>query len=478
MMLRCNKASPRALIQLLVLVIGWGVACDVRHVASAAVPEARERQLTLHDALDLAQANNNRAQRAREQMAAAAAQRKSVRGKLGPAIDLDGSVTVWDKALEVSFEDMLQGGAGESNGGTGAGAAGALEPVSVRDQVTTQLSVTATQQIAAQVFGGYHIVALQEQAVRDEASGSLLTVSYDAIQSYIRLKQTLAGAEITRAALRQVEAQLNQGQALFRAGSIDRNDLLKLELAVARAEASVIEAESRVRVAQSALALTLGLPYGTALEPSEAFADPPPSFSRTLDECMKQARRYRPELRAARTTVEIADTFHSIAKWDYAPQLTALASYQNVQGQGFLAPKNSYFVGGTLKWNLWEWGGTHYRIQQRAHEAAQAKAGVGALENQVELEVQQSHSDLEVAERTLAVARKAVTQAEEAYRIEQMKYAQQMSSTLELVDAQLSLTLAKLTMNNALHQWYLAGAALSRAMGEPVAESIFGDRVQ
>ena len=97
----------------------------------------------------------------------------------------------------------------------------------------------------------------------------------------------------------------------------------------------------------------------------------------------------------------------------------------------------------------------------------EGRSGLALLRRGVRLEVQQSHVALEVATRLLAVAKRAVAQAQEAYRIVGAKYAAQASTTKDLLDAQLALTRAELLRSNALYGWYLARAALARALGEP-----------
>jgi outer membrane protein TolC len=105
-------------------------------------------------------------------------------------------------------------------------------------------------------------------------------------------------------------------------------------------------------------------------------------------------------------------------------------------------------------------------MRSAEQKLTQAEAGVAELRKGILLQVRKSFFDLETAAKKLAVPRKAVQQAEEAHRIEQVKYTAGSSTTTDLLDAQLALTRARLTTSNALHGWYLARAALARAMGE------------
>ncbi|HSQ61669.1 MAG TPA: TolC family protein, partial [Polyangiaceae bacterium] len=52
-----------------------------------------------------------------------------------------------------------------------------------------------------------------------------------------------------------------------------------------------------------------------------------------------------------------------IAWLKWAPQLNLMASYQHVEGSPF-QQKDGAYVGGTLSWDVWDWGSTIGGIHQ------------------------------------------------------------------------------------------------------------------
>ena len=69
-----------------------------------------------------------------------------------------------------------------------------------------------------------------------------------------------------------------------------------------------------------------------------------------------------------------------------------------------------------------------------------------------------------MARRQVAVAEKAVTQAEENYRINVANYQEQMVTNTEVLDAQTLLVKAGTDRVNALADYHMRLAGLERAM--------------
>lgn len=439
--------------------------CALPIAATSATASAAPVSLTLEQAISRAASRNDTVQAAQSSLAAAASQRKATRGKLGPSLDVNASVNIWNQALDVSFAPPGATAQQKQQAGTAR----------VRNQLTSQVAVTLSQPIAVQLFKGYKASKLGQRAAHQQLDQTRSSIVFSVAKAYIQLKQAHAGAEIAATSVKQVKEQLRQGRSFYRAGVIGKNDLLKLELALAEAEAAQIRADAGVRLAGSALAVLIGEPTATPLRASQEFADPPPEVTLSLKSCLSRAIDRRPDLRVAQTRVEQARTAHDIALWNFAPQLSAVATYQNIQGQTFF-PKNSFFFGGVLKWNVWNWGQTYYAADKAGQQVSAAEHRVAAQRSRVELEVRRTYLDLKVAEKTLHVTRKGIDQAEENYRIEKAKFSKQASTAKDLLDAQLALTRAQLTRVTALYSWYVARAALAHAIGDPlpVREMIAG----
>jgi outer membrane protein TolC len=85
--------------------------------------------------------------------------------------------------------------------------------------------------------------------------------------------------------------------------------------------------------------------------------------------------------------------------------------------------------------------------------------------DRVALEVKEAVIVLLEANQKIRVAEKAITQAEENFRISQERYNAQIATSTEVVDAEALLTQARTNYYDALYDYHLASFALKKATG-------------
>src|SRR5262249_42519008 len=145
--------------------------------------------------------------------------------------------------------------------------------------------------------------------------------------------------------------------------------------------------------------------------------------------------------------------------------ILAIGTYQHTEGQVFF-PKNAWFVGATLSWDVWDWGKTSASVREAEARASQAAIGQAALTDQIAFEAQRRLSDAQTAHETLGVARTAQDAAEEAYRIQSVRYAQGAATTTDVLDAETDVSRARTGYAQARYDYYLAQVGLARAVGQ------------
>ena len=433
---------------------------------------AEARSLTIDQAVALALQKSPALAKTKDQLAGLEAQRKSLRGAYFPKLSVSANVFVWDDKLEFASFDA---GALAANATPEClSVLGCLAPLlsafdfgPIRDQVTSQISVTLAQPITPllQVHKGYQAIKAGKRAVQHGLSVNRLDITASARKSYIQVKQAEGGVKIADSAVEQVEAQLKIAKAFAQAGLLGRNDVLKVEVGLARAKGAQLRTRSGLELARTALAITLGLPASEPIEATETFADPPPPFRLSFDACLGRALKQRPALAALQAQVEANEAQTGAAKNALIPTLVALATYQHSEGMGFANPKNQFFAGGTLSWDF-SWGQDWYKVEAARSKTRAARQDIKQAKDGIYLQVKKAFLDLATARQELAISRVAVKQAEEAYRIEKTKYEKSSATTTDLLNAQLALNQARLTENTALYSWYIARSELTRAMGD------------
>ncbi len=437
-----------------------------------------ERRLSLADATRLALAQNPELKLEDVKITEAEARAKSTGSNWGPKLLLDANLLVWNDAqkfeLAIPTADQLAAKLKPTDLATllKYGDLLALMPYlfdlgNIRDQVTAQIQLTLAQPLTPllQVHQGHKATRkLTEAAVLDRES-KRGEVVYKVKEGYLKLMQVQRLAEVAQTGVDQVQEHLKRAQQFQAAGLIGKQEVLKALVELARAKERVIKARYGISLASSALAMLLGLPLEEKLALTEKVVDPPPPPRGELSELMRKAGSQRAELRSLEKKHEAAVADEKRNKLDLVPQLSAIATYQHTEGQGTLMPKNAFFFGGLLKWEVWDWGGKYWNAKAARARVAQAELGKKLLTEGVALQTKKAYLDVQQSREELEVARTVIKEAEEAYRIEQKRFAANANTSTDVLDAQLSLTRANLAYTTALYGYYIAQAALEYAVG-------------
>ena len=127
---------------------------------------------------------------------------------------------------------------------------------------------------------------------------------------------------------------------------------------------------------------------------------------------------------------------------------------------------NAGYVGAAASWDVWDWGTTTSGItgaEVRHHQAISARY---KLDSEIRLEVRRAYTDLQQSKEARAVARAAVAQAEENYRLITKRYEANAATSFDVVDAEALLTQARAQFETSLYDYLVARAALRRATGD------------
>jgi outer membrane protein TolC len=265
----------------------------------------------------------------------------------------------------------------------------------------------------------------------------------------------------------QLEAQRKQAQSQFDNGVIGKNDLLRAALALAQAKQRAIQTRGQVVLARGQLGAAMGLSPDEPLEPVPYTSEPPPIPEPGLESAEARAVAQRLELRDLSRQVEQAESNKAFAKKKLVPAIDAIGNYTHTAGSEF-AQVDSAYVGLTASWDVWDWGTTISGIHEADAKLHQAILARKKLEDQVRVEARKAFVDADTAHEALDVARSAVSQAEENFRIVTKKFDNNAATSFDVVDAESLLTQARGQVEQALYDYLIAGAALQKATGAPL----------
>jgi outer membrane protein TolC len=413
------------------------------------------RRMTLADAIATALRTGLQVKAANQAVAAAELRVKAAGAQRLPALQAAANLQYWDRPLDVSFGPP-------PTAGTPASPA-----VRIRDQLTWQASVTLVQPLTG-LIALSRLIDLEENgtgAARADSAQARLDAAQGAAATYLRVLQGRALEAIAAKSLEQVEAQLKRAQILERGGVMGHVDVLRLTATRAVASQALMRARGATTVAVASLVLALNLQPGTAIEVVDDLPDPPPPFVLREPEAVQIASSDRPEIDAARERVEQAVANRGVALARMLPNVNAVSTYQHTEGQAAFQPKDAWFIGGVLSWDVWDWGRNWRGVREAEARAGQAAFNAEALRKQVAVEAQRTLVDLRTADEALQPARAELEAAEEAYRIQSVRYAQGAATTTDLIASEVEVLRARSGYAQARTDVYLSQVALARALG-------------
>jgi outer membrane protein TolC len=416
--------------------------------SARAQQESAARLVTVADAVGLALRHNPDALSSDAQVQGAESSRAEARGGFGPKLHVDANAQQWDSVFRIQF--------GNQN-------------FTARQAFTWSASVSLVQPITP-LFAIYDQYKVQDFGVDVASIRRAVTrrdVALGVVEAYYRLLEAMRLSQVATASVAQLEAQQKQAQSLFANGVIGKNDLLRAGLALATARQRAIQMGGQVELGRGQLAAAMGVPDSESFEPVPFVGEPPPGDEPTLPSAEGRAVAQRLELRELDRRIDQADKTVSFAKTKLLPQVNAIGNYTHFDGSPFQQVNGAY-VGLFASWDVWEWGTTLNGIAEAEARLRQARLARKKAEDEVRLEARRAFVNATTAREALGVARAAVSEGEENYRIVVKRFENAAATSFDVVDAEALLTQARGQVETALYDLLIAQAALEKATGAPL----------
>jgi outer membrane protein len=273
--------------------------------------------------------------------------------------------------------------------------------------------------------------------------------------------------------------QLKDQQNRLEAGTVPRFNVLQAEVALANSQPDLIRARNNYLVAQLELSRTLGLEASKSATGKPTFTAVGDLQARDrkigLQNALAAALVRRPFLKAQQQTIFTEEQQITVAKAGLKPRLEANGGYEmrNSRLTDDLSKEtNGWFFGVTGDWAIFDGFATKGRVMQAQARLATARITYADSVLQVELEVQQAYARLQEARELITSQEKVVEQADEALRLARERLSAGAGTQLDVLNAQVALTRARTTQQEALYDFNVALAEFDRATG---ANTVYDD---
>jgi outer membrane protein len=320
--------------------------------------------------------------------------------------------------------------------------------------------------VATQLLTDFGRTASLEQSARLRNAAQNQNVSYTRAQVLLEVQQAYYQALAAESVLKVEQATLDLRRLTLRQITALSQSALRSTLDVSFAQVNVSEAElalSRAENDDRATHARLSAALGYAQDQPFSLADEPlpPNLSRDVDGLIAQALHDRPDLAALRLNHEALESTAEAEKRLRNPTVTAMA----VGGD---APFRDDKIRGTygaagINVNVPVLNGGLFKARATEAEARAAAADkdVQAISLAIARDVKVAWLDANDAFHRLDVTSRLVAQADEALRLAQARYDAGLGSIVELNQAQLNQTSARIAAASAKYEYLSKGASLN-----------------
>ncbi len=310
---------------------------------------------------------------------------------------------------------------------------------------------------------------------RVEAEGALAEIDraqQDVALATVKAFYSLLWAERYRELVVETQEQkklhADMARKRFENGVATEVDVLRSEVAVANGAPDLVRAENDIRQARALLNYYLGRPADFATRASGDFLEKPWEQPDPA-EIERVALRRRPEILRLRIAERSAATQLDLARAE-SRMRADFASYYGMSARFPVNLVNSTFQ----RWNV----GVNFTLPvfdgfKRSGMIGQATANQHSArlqrtkaEQEIRLALQQGLDEVKATRETVAAARANIGQAERVLQMMQDNYKYGAATTLDIVDAQTALSVARTNLLRGLHDYSIARANLRWVMGE------------
>ncbi|MGQ9632669.1 MAG: TolC family protein [Bryobacteraceae bacterium] len=307
-----------------------------------------------------------------------------------------------------------------------------------------------------------------------EAEGSMIDVdrakqdlALEVVKAYYGLLWAERYRDLVAATQEQRKRHAEMARTRFQNGVATEVDVLRSEVAVANGAPDLVRAENAIRQARALLNYYLARPVDFPTRTSQEF-ELKPWDQKDLEVLAQEAERSRPELSRLRIAERSAEYQLQLARAESRLRLDATAGF----GISTRLTEN-LFNSDFTRWNV----GVNLTLPvfdgfRRSGLVAQAVANQRAVrlerekvQQQVRLGLQQALDEVRAAQETINAARANLSQAERVLAMTQENYRYGAATTLDIVDAQTALGVARTNLLKGLHDYAVARANLLWTLG-------------
>lgn len=332
------------------------------------------------------------------------------------------------------------------------------------DSASASIGLSQTLWTGGRIGHGITAAEADILAGRENLRDVEQSVLASVIQAYADVIRDTEILSIRQANLGVLGRQLEEASARFEVGEITRTDVAQSEARLAQSEADLANAQAQLSVSRASYAAVVGQSPGD-LAPMPVLPGVPTDF----DDALNVALLDNPGVRAAAYNLRAAEAAVAAAKSEYLPSARLTASYGGSNSDfdriGDIGDNTRLTAGATLSVPLFTGGLNSSRVAQALERANVAQINVEGERRNTLQSVSSAYAQALSARASLEAGTEAVRAATVAAEGVRQEAQVGLRTTLDVLNQELELRNAEITLASARRNEYVAQANLLAAMG-------------
>lgn len=316
-----------------------------------------------------------------------------------------------------------------------------------------------------QIAKGIELAKIRKEIQEHAAGLTRNDLIADTVNTYNKILQLTAYRDSERASVAALEEQDQNVRLLVKVGRAATVDLLKVEVQLANERQRLLTLEESLSILEATLRFLMGEKLGESMAPlvlSDFLSRP--SVRADFPSGIAEAHSRRPEYLLAAKGVDEAAAVERITFGKLLPSLSASTGYIDQIGYQPWYQEANWSVGINLNIPLFDKSIRADLARDRIGRE-KAKERLQAVDSRIRLDIQSALASLTDSASRIDTAQKAVSQADESFRIERLKYGSGAGTMADLLLAQAADITAAANYTQALYDYNAAVVAYRRATG-------------
>jgi outer membrane protein len=309
-------------------------------------------------------------------------------------------------------------------------------------------------------------VRIQDEILKMTAAQIRLTV----IQQFYNLFKLYREVEIIEANIKSIELRIRQLQSRVANGQNLISDLKRTELQLSNYQIDVFRTRNNIDIIANYLCILTGIDGYTSLLPVDASLDVPDD-NLVYETCLAEAMNNRYELKKTELDRELSELDLKMTKSARLPVVTGNALYTSQYPiPGTFPPQpdilNYWAVGLGVSFEISSLYNINHRVNADKLQIEKNIIREQSARNAIDQELKVSFVRFLESKRNIEAYNKNVDLAVSNYNIVKSKYDNEFALIIDMIDAELQVNDAQLSLNNAIIDAINMYYSLLYAMGK------------